>query len=327
MVAYTGIQGQNILIVSSDPSNPVEGQIWYNSTSNLLKGSISSVGSWASGNSLNTARGLSAGTGIQTAALYIGGVTNSAVVESWNGTSWTTSPSLNTGRYGLSATGTQTSALAFSGIESAIIGVATEKYNGTSWTSVNSMNTARVYSAGAGTQTATLAFGGGNPNKTSLNATESYNGTSWTSSPSVLALARMGLGGSGTQTSALAFGGGPTDDGAPVFTETEEWGGSSWTSGGNLNTGREFLGSAVAGTQTASLAFGGLGVPTATGATELYNGTSWTSNPTGLNTARFAVAGAGTQSSALAFGKFPAGTNTESWTGGAGLVTKTITTS
>jgi hypothetical protein len=38
MAAYTGIQGQNILIVSSDPSNPTEGQIWYNSTSNLLKG-------------------------------------------------------------------------------------------------------------------------------------------------------------------------------------------------------------------------------------------------------------------------------------------------
>ena len=38
MVAYTGIQGQNILIVSSDPANPTEGQIWYNSTTNLLKG-------------------------------------------------------------------------------------------------------------------------------------------------------------------------------------------------------------------------------------------------------------------------------------------------
>ena len=37
MTAYTGIQGQNILIVSSDPANPVEGQIWYNTTSNTLK--------------------------------------------------------------------------------------------------------------------------------------------------------------------------------------------------------------------------------------------------------------------------------------------------
>ena len=326
VTAFPAAAGDFIQSTASDPSPATIGDVWYNNATYAFKVASIQASAWASEGNLNTARGLSAGTGIQTAALYMGGFPASAVVESWNGTSWTTSPSLNTARYGLSATGTQTSALAFSGIEGATIGVATEKYNGTSWTSVNSMNTARVYAAGAGTQTATLTFGGGNPNKTSLNATESYNGTTWTSSPSVLALARMGFGGSGTQTSALAFGGGPTDDGAPVFTETEEWGGSSWTSGGSLNTGRQFLGSAVAGTQTSALAFGGLGVPTITTATELYNGTSWTSNPTGLNTARFAVAGAGTQSSALAFGKFPAGTNTESWTGG-GLVTKTITTS
>jgi hypothetical protein len=38
------------------------------------------------------------------------------------------------------------------------------------------------------------------------------------------------------------------------------------------------------GTQTAALAFGGQ--PPATGATEEYNGSSWASSPTGLNTAR-----------------------------------------
>jgi hypothetical protein len=32
-----------------------------------------------------------------------------------------------------------------------------------------------------------------------------------------------------------------------------------------------------------------------TGATEEYDGTSWTSNPTGLNTARERLAAAGTQ--------------------------------
>jgi hypothetical protein len=37
-------------------------------------------------------------------------------------------------------------------------------------------------------------------------------------------------------------------------------------------------------------------------ATEEYNGTSWTSNPTGLNTARHALSGAGIQTAALAFG-------------------------
>jgi hypothetical protein len=57
MAAYTGIQGQNILIVSSDPANPTEGQIWYNSTTNLLKGYANVViNAWASGGNLNNAR-------------------------------------------------------------------------------------------------------------------------------------------------------------------------------------------------------------------------------------------------------------------------------
>jgi hypothetical protein len=58
------------------------------------------------------------------------------------------------------------------------------------------------------------------------------------------------------------------------------------------------------GTQTAGLAFGGRSAPTTPStATELYNGTSWTSpNPTGLNTGRRFLGGLGTQTAALAFG-------------------------
>jgi hypothetical protein len=42
-------------------------------------------------------------------------------------------------------------------------------------------------------------------------------------------------------------------------------------------------------------------LPPFTGATEEYDGSTWTSNPTGLNTARGALAGAGTQTAALSF--------------------------
>jgi hypothetical protein len=66
-----------------------------------------------------------------------------------------------------------------------------------------------------------------------------------------------------------------------------------------LNTARFVL--AGAGTQTAALAFGG--IPPITGATEEYNGTSWTS-PGSLNTARGYLGGAGTQTAALAFGGY-----------------------
>jgi hypothetical protein len=93
-----------------------------------------------------------------------------------------------------------------------------------------------------------------------------------------------------------------------------------------MNTARNNL--AGAGTQTSALAFGG-NTGSATGATELWDGTSWVSAPP-LATARFALAGAGIQTSALAFGgKIPSVTTaTEEWTGTPSTGTaSTLTTS
>jgi hypothetical protein len=69
--------------------------------------------------------------------------------------------------------------------------------------------------------------------------------------------------------------------------------------------------------------------PPTTGATELYDGTSWANNPTGLNTARYGLGGAGTQPAALAFGGNVTGTiaATEEWTGAGSPATVTITAS
>jgi hypothetical protein len=92
-----------------------------------------------------------------------------------------------------------------------------------------------------------------------------------------------------------------------------------------MNSARSALGGA--GIQTSALAFGGGGAVTTT---ELYNGTSWTSNPTGLATGRQELAGAGTQIAGLAFGGETATANTaatEEFTGPGSPVTKTITTS
>jgi hypothetical protein len=76
------------------------------------------------------------------------------------------------------------------------------------------------------------------------------------------------------------------------------------------------------------VAFGG-SVPPVTGATEEYDGTSWATSPTSLNTARQQLAGAGTQASALAFGGYITVETaaTEEWTGPGAAVTKTITVS
>jgi hypothetical protein len=57
MAEYINIKGQNIEVVASDPANPTLGQIWYNSTSNTLKGGgVTTAGAWATGNNMNTAR-------------------------------------------------------------------------------------------------------------------------------------------------------------------------------------------------------------------------------------------------------------------------------
>jgi hypothetical protein len=94
----------------------------------------------------------------------------------------------------------------------------------------------------------------------------------------------------------------------------------SWTtSPGSMNTARSVL--AGCGTQTAALAFGGQ-TPPVTGATEEYDGTSWTASGS-LNTARENLAAAGIQTAALAFGGYTGTANsgaTEEYDGTLGLL-------
>jgi len=340
MVAYTGIQGQNILIVSSDPSNPVEGQIWYNSTSNLLKGyQFATVNAWASGGTLGVPLGLGGQVGTQTAAVVVGGgpYVDSAIsgkTQLYNGTSWTTSPaSTNTIRQYIALFGLQTAAIAFGGENGAPVYAinSSESWNGTSWTNTNTLPTTIAAGQGVGTQTAGLAMGG----TYLVNGTISWNGTSWSSVPATLNTAgpngRCESSVAGVQTAALIAGG---SDGTspPYIAATESYNGTAWTTVNSLNTARTAIGGA--GTQTAALAFGGApSSPAVTGATELWNGTSWTNNPNSLSTAREGNSGVmGTQTaSLLAGGRTPRSspgnqTITEEWTGST-LQTKTITTS
>jgi hypothetical protein len=193
MADYINIYGQDILAVASDPANPTLGQIWYNTTSNTLKGGgVSTSGSWATGNNMNTARYGVGAAGTQTAAVGFGGsipgVGDTNITEEYDGTNWTTvPPGLNTARGGIAGAGTQTAGLAFGGQSTVYLG-ATEEYNGSTWaTSPGSLNTVRSALGGAGTQTAALAFGGKNgPGASNTGATEEYDGTSWTSNPTGL---------------------------------------------------------------------------------------------------------------------------------------------
>jgi hypothetical protein len=130
MTLYKGIQGFSVQNLSADPTDPNEGQLWYNSTSNVWKlTSATTAGTWATGGNLNTTRRALAGCGIQTAALAFSGF-NSTATEEYDGASWTSSNPVNTGRESLAGAGTQTAGLTFGGETPGGVTAATEEYNG-----------------------------------------------------------------------------------------------------------------------------------------------------------------------------------------------------
>ena len=158
------------------------------------------------------------------------------------------------------------------------------------------MNTARGYLAGFGTQTASVIAGGA-PAGT-FTQVEHYDGIGWseqTDTPTGFG----GAGGAGTQTAGLIFGGYAPGLGG-ITTTTLEYNGSSWTSGGSLNTARSFQ-QMSAGTQTAGLGFGGYAPGGDRSETEEYDGSSWSAS-TAMPVARGHAGGTGTQTAGLTFG-------------------------
>ena len=269
---------------------------------------------WTAGGSLNTARRRLAGSGIQTSALAFGGNTTPPdttrnLNEEYNGSTWTASPAtLATARTALASTKTSSnnsSAVAFAGSNSGGTKfTATEEYNFTAntvvaaaWSSGAALGQVRRKGGGTGTQTAGMIFGGFDA-ATALGKTEQYNGSSWTEVADLnTARGKLGSATAGSQTAALGFGGSTAEPSNPaIVNNSEEFNGSSWSEGDNLNTARYVI--AGAGTQTAGLGFGGYTTGTNRNESEEYNGTSWTEG-NNLNTARGNIAGGGTQTAAL----------------------------
>ena len=237
--------------------------------------------------------------------------------------SWATGNPLNTARYRPGGAGTQTSALAFGGEVPPNNGGQTELYNGSSWTNnPNNMPTGTSGLAGAGTQTAALAFGGsGYPG---LTTTQKFDGSSWTTNPNSMLTGVWLLAGCGTQTAALGFGGYFPSTGTPAAGRSDQcqkFNGTTWTTSGSLNDARYNLGGT--GTQTSALAFGGASTVNPA-ITELFNGSSWTTNPSGLTNARSSMKGFGVQTSTIAWGsQSPGAGTTEKFNGSAWTATTT----
>ena len=180
MTTFKEIRGTAVQSVSTDPTNPEVGQIWYNNSIGVLKGYQLSAASWAAGGNMSTARFQIAGAGTQTEALGFGGNVGlnvvTAATEEYNGSAWTGGGNLGTARRDFGGVGTQTAGLAFGGNTAGVNTptTATEEYNGTAWTAGGNLPTGKSNMGAAGTQTAGLSFGGAIPGIVAT--TEEYTG-------------------------------------------------------------------------------------------------------------------------------------------------------
>ena len=310
MATYKNINGFPIQYLESDPTNPIVGQVWFNSTTKTLKGhGILGAGSWASGGNLNTARQQATAAGTQDAGIAVGGGTVN--VEQYNGSAWTEVANLSVAqsRSAISAQSPNANTLNFGGTPDSD---KTESWDNSSWTEVANLNAGRIGAGGFGVSNTSAGMAGGQL----TTATELYNGSSWTEVNNLNA-ARRYLGGLGTVTAALVVAGdtdNPSFPGGRNTANVESWNGTSWTEIANVNTGRVYVG--TAGIQTSAIVFGGSpGTPYLT-ITEAWNGTSWT-EVADLATGRRAwSSGAGSSSAAIAAGgEGPVGaiTTTEEW--------------
>lgn len=257
-----------------------EGDMWFNSSSSTLKGygkaGNEANGTWASGDSLNTARDSGGFFGSKNAALLAGGVTpgSNTLVEEYDGSSWTEVNDTPVTGQSSGGFGTQTAGLITGAGNPPAPAQSTLTYDGTNWTAVANLNTARYTGGAFGTQSSGIYAGGYAGSLPGTANAESWNGTTWTE-VSDLNDDRWKIAGAGTSgESGLVVGGysGPVTNTA----NTEKWDGSSWTEVNNLNSGRS--GMKGGGTVTSALVFGGgpFSPGPQTNLTENWDGTSWT---------------------------------------------------
>jgi len=280
MATYRSIVGLKIKKRSSDPSNPVLGEMWYNTTSGTLKVRGFGSATWSSGNTAPGAYMSFAGAGTQSAYIKTMGndgspapnpVANDTAI--YDGTNWTSGPSNPLSRRDPGGFGIETAAIFFGGQKDTPEpqrAITAQTWDGSSFTSVPNMNHRRRTCNGTGLITTGLIVGGagdpsGSPEGAMTNV-ESYNGSSF-SNETAIPTAFRGGGQAGSEPAAICVGGV-----SPASTSTFEYDGSSWTSGGTANTARSTTFAGSAGTQTAALIYGG--GPSVTQA-ESYDGTSF----------------------------------------------------
>lgn len=282
MGTYSTLKGFNVQDLASDPSNTLDGEVWYNNPGGAIKCfGLQGDGAWAAGNDCTNARSTGGSLGTSPTSVVLFGGEPTAVgekTETWNGTSWTEVNAMPQGRSVAVAGGSSTAGLAAGGYWTARMSSG-EDWDGTNWTTGASLPAARDVAGwtGASTSDVTATNGLCPPGSTAQNSSIRYNGTAWTVGPTMNRATQYGPDGAtgAPGTTALIFGGLWYPSPVVSTTTTEQFNGSSWTTVNSMNTARYYAGGA--GTSTAAMEVGGSGYPGPTLTNvEFYNGTSWT---------------------------------------------------
>ena len=324
MSTYENLHGRRVNVVSSNPSNPKEGEVWYNSTLGLLKGYVLAPATMSSGGNCSTGRTQLGGTGAsQNAGIIFGGETPSltGATEEYDGTSWTGGGTCPAQKSDMHSSGTQTAALWGGGSPTS---AETYEYDGSSWTDTGNMpfSNRDVFGGSCGIQTAALQVGGFISPGNYTNVMCTYDGSSWTNIPQTFPSApKTGtFSTAGIQTACISAG---------PSTDSIEWDGSSWTTTNNLATAN--AASAHQGTVSASVLMTGpnpAGPTNYGGVVQTWDGTNWSNSPASASNARAQAVGSGTATAAyVAAGRDASSplTATEEFNGAA-VGTKTLTT-
>jgi len=289
MAGYNEIRGLRVKYLSANPSNPEEGEVWYNSTLGQLKANVSGSAVWTSGGTLNTKRSATIAGTVSAGLASFGYIYppsspegGSYVTEEYNGTAWTSANNGNTQRYQVNSTGTQTAAVAFGGYAGTgdagpySVTTAFENYNGTTWTNLTGAPTAKAGDAPlAGTSTALVQVAGiVDTSGTPSNQVQEYNG-SWSAGENYPASAQS-VSAAGTLTAAIFMGGATNAPGSSKLDTAFEYDGTDFTATGSITTASTGFGGRT-GTQTASIFAGGASPFNNT--TLEYNGSVFAVNP------------------------------------------------
>jgi len=276
MGTYKEIQGYKIDSVSADPTVRQIGQIWYNTTSDVLK--YASAAAWATITSTPTGRAIEYTMGTATAMLIAGGDPPTNTSTEWNGSAWAAGGSMANVIYNGGACGTQTAGLRFGGyIPGPAHSNSTESYNGTSWASANNMPGNVESNGGCGTSTSAMSTGGGGGLTTSNSC--QFTGTCWNAGPTLAhVIGSCGALGD-SSTSALTAGGVPTQA-PPGQKGMQEFNGTAWANIAALLLEARMRTTGIGGS-TAGIIVSGANADPSTSNTittaESWNGTSWSS--------------------------------------------------